>query len=164
MRPREDWRCRLGELFSDATAECRAHPGLGQVAIGWLGQSSRLSVDFTEQMLHLLVLAGLSAQAAETSLDVVVAALCGAVAVQFPNVGAQKPGEWAMSVALDLETVSPHRFPLTFQSRVGLSAIAASKASTTHSTSRGQEGAVPHDMAQIVITFIESKCLPRPQR
>lgn len=160
MRPGEDWRFRLGDLFSDAMAECLAHPGLGQVAISWLGQSSRLSVDFTEQTLHLLALAGLSPQAAESSVDVLAAALCGGLAVQFPNFGAQDPREWARAVALEMKKVPAHRFPLTSRSQASLSAIAASKASTAHSMPRDHRGVVPHEMAQVLITFIESKRMP----
>ncbi len=102
MLPHEDWRSRLHDLFQDASDECRAHPGLAQAVIGWLGQSPRLSVDFTEQMLHLLAVAGLSPPVAETTLDVLVAALCGGLAVQCPIFGGDAAA-WAESVAKEME-------------------------------------------------------------
>lgn len=163
MRPSEDWRSRLGSLFEDAADECRTHPGLAQVVIAWLGQGQYLCADFTEQTLYLLAVAGLSTPDAEASLDMVAAALCGGLAVQFPNFGLLSPAEWAKSAALAMEKLPAHRYPLTHSSRLSLSAVATEKMSTTQSTGHGRVGAAPHDFAQSLVTFIEAK-RPPPAR
>jgi len=162
MLPHEDWRSRLHDLFQDASDECRAHPGLAQAVIGWLGQSPRLSVDFTEQMLHLLAFAELSPPVAETTLDVLVAALCGGLAVQCPIFGGDAAA-WAESVAKEMERVPANRYPLTYRSRAGLSLMASKKASTAVLEEAAPRASGLHDMAQVVITYIGS-LRPRPAR
>ncbi len=130
--------------------------------IGWLGQSPHLSVDFTEQMLHLLAFAGLSPPVAETTLDVLVAALCGGLAVQYP-IFSGEPAAWAKSVSQEMERVPANRYPLTYRSRAGLSMMASKKASTADLEEAAPRASGLHDMAQVVITYIGS-LRPRPAR
>lgn len=155
MLPGEDWRSHLLDLFNDALHECEAHPGLARAVIPWLGQSPLLCSDFTERVLHLLGAAGLSPEAAEATYEVVIAALCGMLAVRLPDFGGD-PVRWADAIADGVERVHPRRLPLMHRSREGIAAIARDKARIGDSSKPDGSLSFAQGMAGLVVCRIEA--------
>ena len=160
MLPGEDWRSHLRDLFDDAVRECEAHPGLARAVTPWLGQSPHLCRDFTERVLHLLGSAGLPVEAAAASHDIVLGALCGMLAVRFPDFGAD-PDKWADAVSQEMENVHPRRLPLMYRSREGLAAIAREKARPTNSNKTDAPPRLAQEMVELVVCRIQAMMLER---
>ena len=155
MLPGEDWRPYLGDLFEDALRECEAHPGLARAVTPWLGQTPLLCSDFTERVLHLLAMAGLSVEAAEATYDVVIGALCGMLAVRSPDFGGD-PDKWAKAIADGVERVHPRRLPLMHRSRKGLAAIARDKARIASSNKADCRSGFAQEMTALVVLRIQA--------
>ena len=125
MLPGEDWRSYLRNLFGDALREGETNPGLARAVALWIGHDPILCGEFTERVLHLLGSAGLSAAASEETHDVALAALCGMLAVRFPEFGGN-PDKWAETVSNKLEgSIIPCRARRVLPIGAGISPVSA---------------------------------------
>ena len=154
MLPGEDWRSYLRNLFSDALRECETNPGLARAVTLWIGHDPTLCGEFTERVLHLLGSAGLSAQTAADTHDLVLAAVCGMLAVRFPDFGGN-PDTWAKAVSQTMSAVDPRRLPLMHRSRDALAVAAGEKAAAGQHPNPRHPFAI--EMADLIIRCVEAK-------
>lgn len=126
MGPQERWQSYLEALFVDTLEHCNSHPGLARCVTLLMAQDPTQCPVFTEGVLQALGSAGLTPSHAADQLDVVLATLCGMLAVRFPDFGGD-PTTWAERVAQNLAGIEARRYPHLHPGAKTLEAMALDK-------------------------------------